>query len=170
MNKPVERIYLGRLAVENWSLYLAVTEAGLCFVGSEDKEREEVEAWCTAKRPGSELIEDEGKVAPYALMLGEFLTGERRSFELPVDLRGTEFQEAVWEALMRIPYGDTVTYGDIAEKIGRPRAVRAVGAAIGANPVMLVVPCHRVVGKSGKLTGFRGGLTMKEKLLELESS
>lgn len=170
MNNQAERIYLGRLTVKDWLLYFAVTEAGLCFVGSESKGREEVEAWCAAKRPGSELIANEEKVAPYATELGEFLTGERRSFGLPVDMRGTEFQKDVWEKLRDISYGETATYGEIAEKIGRPRAVRAVGAAVGANPVMLVVPCHRVIGKNGKLTGFRGGISMKEKLLELESS
>ncbi|MDM8102298.1 methylated-DNA--[protein]-cysteine S-methyltransferase [Oceanobacillus oncorhynchi] len=85
-----------------------------------------------------------------------------------MDLKGTAFQESVWEALQHIPYGETVSYMNIAEKIEKPKAVRAVGAAIGANPVMILVPCHRVIAKDGKLTGFRGGIPMKESLLELE--
>ncbi len=109
-------------------------------------------------------------MAPYARELTDYLEGRRSSFTVPHDLKGTAFQRAVWEALGRIPYGQTVTYSDIAQEVGRPAAVRAVGAAIGANPVMIVVPCHRVIGKNGALTGFRGGLGMKTRLLELERS
>lgn len=83
---------------------------------------------------------------------------------------GTEFQRQVWEALREIPYGSTCTYGDIAARIGRPKAVRAVGHAIGQNPVSIIVPCHRVIGKDGGLTGFAGGLAVKKLLLELEGS
>ena len=100
--------------------------------------------------------------------LGEYLDGKRKSFGIPLDLKGTSFQESVWKELQNIPYGGVVSYSDIANKIGRPKAVRAVGAANGANPVMIVVPCHRVVAKSGQLTGFRGGLEMKKALLALE--
>ena len=85
-----------------------------------------------------------------------------------MDLHGTPFQMAVWEALRKIPFGVTVSYTDIAERIGKPSSVRAVGTAIGANPVLITVPCHRVIAKSGKLTGYRGGLDMKEQLLGLE--
>ena len=87
---------------------------------------------------------------------------------MPLDLYGTKFQKSVWTELQKIPFGETSTYSDIAEKINKPSAFRAVGSAIGANPVMIVIPCHRVIGKSGKLTGFRGGLLMKQKLLALE--
>ena len=98
----------------------------------------------------------------------EYLGGQRREFDLPLDLRGTEFQRRVWSAVAGIPYGETRTYTDIARAIGKPKAVRAVGAANGANPLPLVVPCHRVLGSDGSLTGYGGGLDVKQKLLEME--
>ena len=91
-----------------------------------------------------------------------------KRLHLPLDLRGTPFQLSVWEALGGIPYGETTSYGEIAEQVGRPRAVRAVGQAVGANPVAIVLPCHRVIGSSGNLTGYAGGLPLKERLLALE--
>ncbi len=97
-----------------------------------------------------------------------YLAGERSVFTLPIRLSGTPFQRRVWNALQEIPYGTVTCYGEIARRIGTPRAVRAVGAACGHNPIPLLVPCHRVVGKRGQLTGFRGGLELKRWLLELE--
>jgi O-6-methylguanine DNA methyltransferase len=99
----------------------------------------------------------------------EYLNGARREFDLPLDLRGTEFQRRVWATVAGIPYGETRTYADIARAIGKPKAVRAVGAANGANPLPLVVPCHRVLGSDGSLTGYGGGLDVKRQLLEMES-
>ena len=101
--------------------------------------------------------------------LNEYFAGERREFSLRLDMRGTAFQKDVWEALLAIPYGETRSYGQIAKQIGRPSASRAVGAANGQNPIPIVVPCHRVIGSTGKLTGFGGGLDVKEKLLGIES-
>ncbi|MDD3470329.1 MAG: methylated-DNA--[protein]-cysteine S-methyltransferase [Thermoguttaceae bacterium] len=98
-----------------------------------------------------------------------YLTGERQEFTLPIRSHGTSFQCRVWAELGKIPYGTTASYGEIASRMGQPRAVRAVGAACGRNPIPLVVPCHRVVGKRGRLTGFRGGLELKQRLLELET-
>lgn len=100
--------------------------------------------------------------------LGEYFAGERRQFELPLDLVGTPFQQKIWRSLADIPYGSTVSYGTQAERLGRPTASRAVGAANGRNPVSIVLPCHRVVGANGSLTGFAGGLTAKRFLLNLE--
>lgn len=100
--------------------------------------------------------------------LDEYFAGRRRSFDLDLDPAGTPFQLAVWEALRSIPYGTTTTYGEIAARIGRPGAGRAVGGAVGRNPLSIVVPCHRVVGSDGSLTGFGGGLGRKTALLELE--
>jgi methylated-DNA-[protein]-cysteine S-methyltransferase len=100
--------------------------------------------------------------------LREYFDGSRRTFDLPLDLRGTPFRLAVWQALLEIPFGRTVSYGDIARQIGKPTAVRAVGAANGANPIGLVVPCHRVVGSDGALTGYAGGLAAKRTLLSHE--
>jgi methylated-DNA-[protein]-cysteine S-methyltransferase len=101
--------------------------------------------------------------------LGEYFAGERNNFDLPLSLAGTEFQVSVLEALLQIPYGETTSYGAIAKEIGRPKAVRAVGAANGRNPIPIIVPCHRVIGSSGDLTGFGGGLDTKEALLRLEA-
>ena len=100
--------------------------------------------------------------------LRAYFAGQLRHFELPLDLSGTEFQRRVWQELTRIPYGETRTYQEMARAIGSPRAVRAVGAANGANPVAIVVPCHRVIGASGKLVGYGGGLPLKRRLLALE--
>jgi len=101
--------------------------------------------------------------------LKEYFHGKRRSFELPLDMQGTAFQRSVWEALLAIPYGETRSYGQLAYQLGNPQAVRAVGAANGRNPVSIVVPCHRVVGSTGKLTGFAGGLEAKAYLLAHEA-
>lgn len=100
--------------------------------------------------------------------LDEYFAGRRRRFDLPLAPQGTPFQLAVWQALRDIPYGETRSYGDIARRIGRPKAMRAVGAANGANPISIVVPCHRVIGADGTLTGYGGGLPRKQKLLVLE--
>lgn len=103
-----------------------------------------------------------------AQQLDEYIQGRRTCFDLPIRLRGTEFQIAVWNALRQIPYGEVRTYGQIAEAIGNPKAARAVGQAANRNPLWLLVPCHRVVGRDGRLTGYAGGLAMKQALLELE--
>ena len=100
--------------------------------------------------------------------LGEYFAGRRTGFSLPLDLHGTEFQKRVWQALLTIPFGETRSYGELARQIGQPTASRAVGAANGKNPISIVVPCHRIIGSSGKLTGFAGGLEVKEFLLNLE--
>lgn len=102
--------------------------------------------------------------------LEEYLTGKRKTFTFPLALRGTAFQLAVWNVLREIPFGKTVSYIQIAKSIGKPKAVRAVGQAIGRNPCLIAVPCHRVVGKNGALTGFSAGLPWKRYLLELEAS
>ena len=109
-------------------------------------------------------------IAAAAEQLEEYFAGERRTFDLPLDLRGTEFQQQVWRALAEIPFGDTSTYGKQAAAIGRPRAIRAVGSANGRNPLSIVLPCHRIVGADGKLTGFAGGLDTKRWLLDHEAA
>jgi methylated-DNA-[protein]-cysteine S-methyltransferase len=101
--------------------------------------------------------------------LAEYFAGRRRKFELNLDFSGTEFQKKVWAALLEIPFGETRSYADIARRIGNPRAMRAVGAANGRNPISIIAPCHRVIGASGKLTGFAGGLETKAYLLALEA-
>jgi methylated-DNA-[protein]-cysteine S-methyltransferase len=104
-----------------------------------------------------------------ARQIGEYMAGKRKVFELPVQLAGTGFQNAVWEALRAVPWGETRTYGQIAAMLGRENAARAVGGACRINPIPLIVPCHRIIGSNGSLTGFAGGLDMKRALLRLES-
>ena len=119
--------------------------------------------------PEPDWIFNEKRLATARQQLTEYFAGTRRDFDLSVALSGTEFQVSVLEALQQIPYGETVSYGEIARRVGRPKAVRAVGAANGRNPIPIVVPCHRVIGSSGDLTGFGGGLDTKEALLRLEA-
>ena len=101
--------------------------------------------------------------------LKEYFQGKRREFDLPLSVKGTAFQMKVWRALQEIPYGETRSYGEIAEAIGKPKAARAVGMANNRNPVSIIIPCHRVIGADGKLVGYGGGLDAKEYLLELEA-
>ena len=121
------------------------------------------------REPEADWIFNEKPLANARKQLREYFAGERREFDLPLKLSGTEFQVSVLEALLGIPYGETTSYGEIARRIGRPKAVRAVGAANGRNPIPIVVPCHRVIGSTGDLTGFGGGLDTKEALLRLEA-
>ncbi|MDJ0908034.1 MAG: methylated-DNA--[protein]-cysteine S-methyltransferase [Woeseiaceae bacterium] len=119
--------------------------------------------------PEPDWIFNEKPFAEAMRQLDEYFDGERRDFDLPLRLDGTEFQLLVLDELQKIPYGETTSYGDIAKRIGRPKASRAVGAANGRNPIPIVVPCHRVIGSHGDLTGFGGGLDTKEALLRLEA-
>ena len=118
--------------------------------------------------PG-EQIEDAGRCGHVVNQLKEYFAGERREFDLKLAARGTEFQRSVWNALAQIPYGQSISYGELAARLGSPGAVRAVGQANGANPIAIVVPCHRVIGANGKLTGYAGGLAHKHHLLAHEA-
>ncbi|WP_444921442.1 methylated-DNA--[protein]-cysteine S-methyltransferase [Microbulbifer sp. CnH-101-G] len=102
--------------------------------------------------------------------LREFIAGQRQSFDLPLAPKGTEFQRCVWEALLKIPFGETRSYSEQARSLGQPRAIRAVARANGANPIAVVIPCHRVIGANGSLTGYAGGLSLKARLLTLEGA
>lgn len=102
--------------------------------------------------------------------LKEYLEGKRKIFDIPIDTQGTEFQEKVWNALLEIPYGETKSYEDIAKMVGCPKGARAVGMANYNNKIIIIIPCHRVIGKNGKLVGYAGGLPVKEKLLQIESN
>jgi methylated-DNA-[protein]-cysteine S-methyltransferase len=161
-------IYWSLLDYNSWKIYIAATSKGLCFVGSQSGPFDELAAWAEKHIPGSALIEDQERLMAYEKELTEYLDGHRKSFTIPFDYNGTVFQLKVWRALSEIPFGETRSYSEIANAINKPAAVRAVGAAIGKNPVLITVPCHRVVGKNGSLTGYRGGLEMKTRLLELE--
>lgn len=118
--------------------------------------------------PAAYQVAETPLIKKASVQLKEYLDGKRVAFDVPLYLEGTEFQKAVWEALKEIPYGETRSYGQIAERIGRPKACRAVGMANNRNPVAIIVPCHRVIGSDGKLVGYGGGMEIKEKLLALE--
>lgn len=136
---------------------------------------EETGGVLTGLRPvghASDITDDSGS-EPTAItetikQLSEYFAGTRTRFELPLHLTGTEFQLQVWDALREIPYGSTVSYRDIADRIGRRKSVRAVANAIGANPIAIIIPCHRVIGSDGSLTGYAGGIEIKRRLLALE--
>jgi len=142
-------------------LLLAGDDDALCLVGFPEGSMR--------KDPEPDWIYNEKPFAVARQQLTEYFAGERRDFDLALKLSGTEFQMSVLHALQQIPYGETTSYAEIAERIGRPKAVRAVGAANGRNPIPIIVPCHRVIGSHGELTGFGGGLDTKEALLRLEA-
>lgn len=128
-----------------------------------------VETYFAGAKPKAEWIRDNDALREAADQLRAYFAGELTAFDLRLSPQGTEFQQAVWSELQKIPYGETTTYSAIAERIGRPAAVRAVGAANGANPIPIVIPCHRVIGMNGSLTGFGGGIDVKKQLLALEA-
>ncbi len=142
-------------------LTLVASEAGLSMILFESEDPPEIDA---------SIDESDLVLVAAARQLSEYFAGERREFDLPLDLEGTEFQKAAWLALADVPYGETTSYGTQAAAIGRPGAFRAVGAANGKNPVPIVLPCHRIVGADGSLTGFAGGLDVKARLLAFEQS
>ena len=121
-----------------------------------------------ARRPARDWVRSPGRLGAARGQLAAYFAGRRRRFTLPLAPEGTPFQRRVWRALLRVPYGTTITYTDLARRAGRPAAIRAAGAANGQNPLSIVVPCHRVVGRDGALTGYGGGLAVKAALLELE--
>ena len=144
-------------------ILLAASDRGLVGVWFVEKQRHPPDSAPWRQAPDDSLL----KLT--ADQLRQYFGGERRNFDLPLDLTsGTDFQQAVWRALLSIGYGDTCSYGDVARAIDRPNAVRAVGLAVGRNPVSLIVPCHRVIGANGSLTGYGGGLDRKTALLGLE--
>lgn len=143
-------------------LLLTATSRGLSGVFMQDHQG--------GPAPAPDWAPDEGRLDPAADQLRRYFAGELHEFELALDLQGTPFQIEVWNALRDIPYGQTRSYGELARAIGRPAAVRAVGLANGCNPVSIIVPCHRVIGSDGSLTGYGGGLDRKKYLLDLEAA
>jgi methylated-DNA-[protein]-cysteine S-methyltransferase len=143
------------------SLLLAGSEAGLKLISFAEGKQ--------ARTVDPHWQEDDSAFTEVVDQLRLYFAGERKTFDLPLVLEGTDFQKSVWTTLQTIPYGETVSYKTLAQRIGRPKAVRAVGAANGANPIPIIIPCHRVIGNDGSLTGFGGGLPLKKRLLELES-
>lgn len=166
----IKHIYWSQLNFLEWQMIVAKTEKGLCFIGSNQGTAKELEKWMRKRYFDFKLIQDDDKLAASIEALTNYLKGKQRDFKIELDIIGTDFQKDVWESLKAIPYGETRNYSMIADSIKRPKAVRAVGTAIGANPLLIIVPCHRVLGKNKRLTGYRGGLAMKERLIALESA
>jgi methylated-DNA-[protein]-cysteine S-methyltransferase len=166
----LQRIYWTSLEYGADRLVVAASDKGLCYVGAWNQPIEDVIVATNTRFPASRWVEDDEKLKPYTEELEQYMEGARTDFTVPIDLQGTPFQKQVWEAMSKVPYGRTASYADIATELNRSSAVRAVGTAIGRNPVLIVVPCHRIIGKNGSLTGYRGGLPMKEQLLRLEGS
>lgn len=156
----VQTIYFSFLDTPIGKLLLAATDQGLRYVhfGGKLPEFSKGELW----------IESPAILRPYEEQLRAYFQGELREFTCKLDLNGTEFQKKCWNALLRIPYGKTCSYADIAQQVGSPRAFRAVGQANHNNPIPIIVPCHRVITSSGTLGGYGGGLDVKQKLLHLE--
>jgi methylated-DNA-[protein]-cysteine S-methyltransferase len=144
-------------------LKLVASDAGLAAILWENDNPRRVPLNLVAADPDHPILLETEK------QLHEYFAGQRQAFSVPLDFGGTEFQNQVWQALLSIPFGETRTYTEIARQIGKPAAVRAVGAANGRNPISIITPCHRVIGASGQLTGFAGGLRAKAHLLALES-
>ena len=145
-------------------LKLVASDKGLAAILWENDREDRVKLGAMIEQP------DHPVLAETKRQLGEYFAGRRTAFDLPLDFHGTDFQKSVWAALLRIPFGETRSYAEIARELGRPTASRAVGAANGKNPISIVAPCHRVIGTNGALTGFAGGLEGKAFLLKLEGA
>jgi methylated-DNA-[protein]-cysteine S-methyltransferase len=160
-NRNMNQIYYSKFESPVGPLLLAGSKAGLQLVS--------FGAGSRGRKIDPEWRLDHCVFVEVAHQLHSYFAGERKNFELNLLPQGTDFQKTVWTALREIPYGETISYKELAEMIGKPKAVRAVGAANGANPIPIIIPCHRVIGNDGSLTGFGGGLPLKKRLLQLES-
>lgn len=149
-------------------LWLAWSSQGLCYVGLPHTNEAARHVFLTKTYPNAVVQLDDPRSSAMHNQLDEYFAGIRTRFETALDLQGSAFQQSVWQALRHIPYGQIWTYAEVAKAVGRPSAIRAVSNAIGQNPVPIVVPCHRVIGSNGTLTGYHGGLRMKERLLHCE--
>ena len=166
----MEIVHTARVDSPIGALRVASTSAGLAYVELPHANGRGLSGWLRRVAPDAKCIEGFAPNRQAVRELQEYLEGKRTAFDLALDLRGTPFQLEVWSALREIPYGETRSYAEIARAVGRPHAVRAVGTANGANPLALVVPCHRVIASDGHLGGYGGGLALKAKLLAMEQS
>jgi O-6-methylguanine DNA methyltransferase len=164
----VEFLHTARFESPIGVLFAVSSERGLAYLELAHASGRGFAGWRRTAAPEAHPVEGFAPNRAAIAEVLEYLEGKRRTFELPLDLRGTPFQRLVWDALLGIPYGETRTYREVAQTIGRPAAVRAVGTANGANPIPLIVPCHRVIATGGRLGGYGGGLPLKARLLALE--
>jgi methylated-DNA-[protein]-cysteine S-methyltransferase len=165
-------IYYDEMPSPIGTLVLAATESGLCSIdfGSWKDNEERLRKWSDRYFQGMEWVLNSCKLQPVSEQLHAYFAGSKKPFDMAIDLQGTPFQKRVWEALQKVPYGATASYKEIAAVIGSPNAVRAIGGANNRNPIPIVIPCHRIIGASGELIGYGGGLHVKKHLLQLEGS
>ncbi len=167
----MEIVHTVTMDSEIGTLKLASTEKGLCWVDLPGFGGRGFSGWLRTHVPDAQVVEEASEFTDSAReQLLEYLSGERIHFELKLDLRATPFQQSVYDELLAIPYGETRSYAEVAAAVGKPKAVRATGTANGANPIPLVVPCHRVIASGGGLGGYGGGLPLKRRLLAMEQS
>lgn len=165
----MNRIIIQHGRTEIGALILGSFQGRLCLLGFGNRDMTQMVAHRMATILGADVAErNEALLEETKRQIDEYLAGKRRAFEVPLLTVGTDFQKSVWNALLKVPYGATSTYRQIAEAIGNGRAVRAVGNACGANPIAIIVPCHRIIGSDGSLVGYYGGLSLKRRLLNLE--
>lgn len=162
--------YIDYAEGQDFKLAILVSKRGLVYVGDFTGQVEDEILARISQGQELELVSNQAITKPYVDEIQAYLRGQVQDFKLSLDFTyGTAFQKQVWSELLKIPYGQTTSYGEIARAIGRPKAYRAVGTAIGLNPMSIVVPCHRVLNSQGQLNGYRGGLAMKDYLLKLEN-
>ncbi|CAM3154616.1 methylated-DNA--[protein]-cysteine S-methyltransferase [Sporolactobacillus spathodeae] len=166
-----EGVHIHESTTKIGPISLAMFQNRLCWIdfGSWTETRTIFEKWTGKAGLPDSWLRDDAAFTAIDQQIDDYLAGKRHSFDCPILLIGTEFQKKVWRALETIPYGETRTYSDIAAQIGKPGASRAVGGANNKNPLPLIIPCHRVIGKDGTLTGYGGGLEIKQALLEIET-
>jgi methylated-DNA-[protein]-cysteine S-methyltransferase len=165
----MNQINIQRHQTDIGELILGSFRGRLCLLDFRSGETRRVADGRIEKALDAEFVERDDEILERTTkQIDEYFKGNRKEFDIPLLMVGTDFQKRVWKALMRVPYGATSTYGQIAKNIGSPRAVRAVGNACGANPISIIVPCHRIIGSDGALVGYGGGLSVKRRLLQLE--
>ena len=165
-----QALYYTRIDSPVDPVWIAATPAGICAVGLGSGQPAGFFSWLSCHVDSEPRRDDLGALSAAADQLGQYFSGTRTEFDQPLDIRGTTFRKSVWAEVALISYGTTRAYGAVARRIGRPGAARAVGGAVGANPLPLLIPCHRVIGAGGNLTGYGGGMEIKVALLRLESN
>ena len=158
-----EKLYASTISWEGWVFQILSSANGVRWL-----DLHPIAFGVLEQKLRARIVPDDQQNEQALSEIHAYLRGELRAFTVPIDMRGTEFQCDVWKSIAQIPFGQTLSYGELAHAIGRPKATRAVGQAAGANPIPIIIPCHRVIGSSGGLTGFAGGLPLKERLLGLE--
>lgn len=162
----MQKLYAAKIWFDDEFLKVYATQRGLSFISTIDSD----EILSQTIHEEVNIKENEAYLTTYLQELRQYFNGTRQAFEFAIDMdyQHTEFQRQVWTQLLKIPYGETRTYSEIATAIGKPKAIRAVATAIAKNPLLIVIPCHRVIGKDGQLRGYRGGEAMKKRLLAIE--